>query len=122
MNDTLCPDTPAPAAGPAAPARTTAEIVYDVGTVLALAVGGFVLPLVGWVAGVALLWNGPRWGLAWRWVGTLAWPAVAAPALTVAFVLPGPGTLWIGGSAAAVALVAVHVGLAVAAARGGARP
>ncbi|MHC1559967.1 hypothetical protein ACR9E3_13500 [Actinomycetospora sp. C-140] len=98
------------------PARTTAEIVYDVGTVLALAVGGLVVPLVGWVVGVALLWNGPRWNLAWRWLGTLAWPLSVALTLGIAMPLHGEGTLWIGAAVGVVALVASHVALAVAAA------
>jgi hypothetical protein len=52
---------------------------YDVFSVLALLLGGFVVPLVGWLAGVVMIWNGPRWTVVDRWIGTLAWPAAIAP-------------------------------------------
>lgn len=47
---------------------------YDVITVLALLLGGFVVPLLGWVAGVVMLWSGPRWTAPEKVLGTLAWP------------------------------------------------
>jgi hypothetical protein len=111
-------DTATPPAVPSG--RTTAEIVYDVGTVVALAVGGFVVPLAGWVVGVAMLWNGPRWGQLWRWVGTLAWPFATALGV-LAVVAPARAAFWLALPAAAVLLVAAHVALAVAAARAGDR-
>ncbi|MBW0116875.1 HAAS signaling domain-containing protein [Pseudonocardia abyssalis] len=55
---------------------------YDVITVLALLVGGFVVPLLGWVAGIAMLWSGPRWSTREKVLGTLAWP-LAVVALVV---------------------------------------
>ena len=57
------------------PARTGGELGYDVATVLALLLGGFVVPFLGWVAGVVMIWNGPRWTTGGRWLGTLIWPA-----------------------------------------------
>lgn len=62
-------------------------VAYDVLTVLTLLLGGFVVPLLGWVAGVVMLWSGPRWSTADKLLGTLAWPVavtVAAVSLLVA--------------------------------------
>lgn len=58
--------------------RSPSALAYDVVAVLALLLGGFVLPVVGWVAGVVMVWAGPRWGLREKWGGTLLWPAAIA--------------------------------------------
>jgi hypothetical protein len=56
------------------------EIVSDwpggqeLAAVLVLLVGGVVLPVVGWVVGVVLLWASPRWRPAEKLLGTLVWP------------------------------------------------
>lgn len=55
------------------------DVAYDVLSVLLLLFGGFLVPVVGWLAGVIMIWNGPRWTLADRWIATLAWPAAIAP-------------------------------------------
>lgn len=55
------------------------DLTYDVVSVLILLFGGFLIPVVGWIAGVIMIWNGPRWTIADRWIGTLAWPAAIAP-------------------------------------------
>ncbi len=60
--------------GTRSPARTGGEVAYDLATVLALLLGGFVIPLLGWIAGVLMLWNGPRWDARQKWAGTLVWP------------------------------------------------
>lgn len=56
---------------------TDSGLFYDVAAVLVLLVGGFVVPVVGWLAGVVMLWAGPRWTGAQKVVGTLAWPLAA---------------------------------------------
>ena len=62
------PQNPTPrAADPAA---------YPVLTVLMLMLGGFVLPVVGWLAGVVMLWTGRTWNTGEKWLGTLVWPVV----------------------------------------------
>lgn len=63
--------------GPPISRDTTGSTAYDVLTVLALLLGGFVVPLVGWVAGVAMLWGGPRFTTREKVLGTLAWPMAA---------------------------------------------
>jgi hypothetical protein len=57
--------------------RTGAELAYDVFTVLVLLIAGFPLPVLGWIAGLVMLWSGPRWGTRDKWVGTLVWPVAA---------------------------------------------
>ncbi|MBW0104654.1 hypothetical protein [Pseudonocardia sp. KRD291] len=51
---------------------------YDVATVLVLMLGGFVIPVVGWIAGVVMMWANERWSTGAKWLGTLIWPAVVA--------------------------------------------
>ncbi|MBW0102727.1 hypothetical protein [Pseudonocardia sp. KRD291] len=56
---------------------------YPVLTVLMLMLGGFVLPVVGWLAGVVMLWNGTAWSTAQKWLGTLVWPVIVAVPLVL---------------------------------------
>ena len=65
-----------PQPGPV-PRRTDPD-VYPVLTVLLLMLGGFALPVVGWLAGVVMLWAGREWSIGQKWLGTLVWPAVIA--------------------------------------------
>lgn len=70
-----------PATSEPAPEPRAATEVYDVLTVLTLLLGGFLVPVVGWLAGVVLLWASPRWTAGQKWLGTLVWPgAVVVPA------------------------------------------
>ena len=94
--------TPAECSG--RPARDRSDETYDVLTVLALLLGGFLVPVVGWLAGVVLLWAGPRWSTGQKWLGTLVWPAIVA----VPLVLAGVGGL-VDGAAAGPWFVAAAV-------------
>ena len=50
--------------------------------VLFLLLGGIVIPIFGWFAGVVLLWMSPRWTTGDKLLGTLVWPGgLLAPAL-----------------------------------------
>ncbi|BBF99179.1 hypothetical protein C8E95_4379 [Pseudonocardia autotrophica] len=87
---------------------------YPVLTVLMLMLGGFVLPFVGWLAGVVMLWTGRAWTVGEKWLGTLVWPAVViVPASAPVFgVLIGPAgapawTIGVGLVLAAVAVLVV---------------
>lgn len=65
---------------------------YDVATVLVLMLGGFVVPVAGWLAGVVMLWANPRWSAGDKWLGTLVWPAVVVvPAVTFLAVAAATG-------------------------------
>ncbi len=106
------------------PTRSTSETVYDAGTVLALYFGSLVVPVVGWVVGVVLLWEGPRWSTAQKWLGTLVWPvsfAVAGAVLFAAGTGTDPGApapaFWLGVVPALVALPTVFVYLLITARR-----
>jgi hypothetical protein len=48
-----------------------------------LLIGGFFLPFLGWLAGVALLWASPVWTRRDKLIGTLLLPGGLAPALYV---------------------------------------
>lgn len=80
----------APEPGPR-PDRTGAELAYDVGTVLVLLLGGFIVPFAGWIAGVVMLWNGPRWDLRHKWTGTLLWPAAIVAGLAALMIAHAGG-------------------------------
>ncbi len=70
-----------PATDDRTPAPRAGNEVYDVVTVLTLLLGGFLVPVAGWLAGVVLLWASPRWTAGQKWLGTAIWPAVViAPA------------------------------------------
>ena len=51
-----------------------------------LPIGGIVLPVLGWVAGVVLLWTSPVWTTRDKVVGTLVWPGgLVFPVYVLAF-------------------------------------
>lgn len=56
---------------------------YPPVTVLLIIGGGFVVPVVGWVAGVTMLWAADVWSARDKWLGTLAGPAAVALGLVV---------------------------------------
>ncbi len=58
-------------------------------TVVLLLVGGIVLPVIGWVVGVVLLWSSPRWGSRDKLLGTLIWPGGLLASVVVLAVLAG---------------------------------
>ncbi len=66
---------------------------YIVVASLLVAIGGIILPLLGWVFGIALVWMSKTWRRWEKWVGTLAAPLVAAPTVLVVhwIATSGPG-------------------------------
>lgn len=60
--------------------------VHDIAAILLLLAGAFVLPGVGWLVGVVLLWSSPSWTRGQKWLGTLVVPGgLAAPLLLTWF-------------------------------------
>jgi hypothetical protein len=59
--------------------------VLEVVALVLLLVGGVVVPLVGWVVGVVLLWVSDAWSTRDKVIGTLVLPGGRAPALYLAF-------------------------------------
>lgn len=54
----------------------------EIAAVILLAVGSFMLPIVGWFIGVVLLWVSTAWTTGQKVLGTLIWPGgLAAPLL-----------------------------------------
>lgn len=80
--------TPEEIAAAGMPVRTSGDRIYDVVTVLVLLLGSFVVPGLGWIAGVVLLWNGPRWNTRQKWIGTLILPVVVLVVLVTHGVAP----------------------------------
>jgi hypothetical protein len=73
--------------------RTRAQTAYDLGTVFLLAVGAACLPYIGWFIGVILLWNGPRWTIRDRLIGTLVPPLGASGVLMLGQLTLGLGAV-----------------------------
>ncbi|MEX1078760.1 MAG: hypothetical protein WED09_06590 [Homoserinimonas sp.] len=95
---TWSPDGP-PRAVPASTAtRRPQASWYPPVTVLLIIGGGFVVPVVGWVAGVTMLWAAEVWGRRDKWLGTLAGPI----ALLVSGVFWLGSLFWIRTTAGAV--------------------
>ena len=65
--------------------------------ILALLIGGVIVPVVGWLVGVVLLWMSPRWKAGDKLLATLVWPGgLLAP--LVAFLLLGATAVFTVGS------------------------
>jgi hypothetical protein len=75
----------------------------EITAVIFLLIGGVVIPFVGWVVGVILLWASPRWRRSEKLLGTLVWPGgLLAPVLLLlgagtAAVIPSAATSCSGG-------------------------
>lgn len=63
--------------------------LIEVGAVVLLLAGAFLIPVVGWVIGVALLWSSTAWRLTQKWLGTLVVPGGLAAPLVLAWYGPG---------------------------------
>lgn len=73
----------AAAAPPSSSGRTG---LHEIATVLFLLGGAFVIPAVGWLVGVVLLWSSPPWTRGQKWLGTLVVPGgLAAPLILIWF-------------------------------------
>lgn len=65
---------------------------YTVLTIVLIAIGGIVIPVLGWGIGVAMLWSSRTWERRDKLVGTLVLPiALAVSALVGAALLPLQG-------------------------------
>jgi hypothetical protein len=90
------PPAPEPA-GAAEPPRAGHVATRDLLAVVALVVGSLVLPVLGWLVGIGLLWTSPTWRVGEKIVGTLVWPGgllvpLALPLLPIgAQLLRSPG-------------------------------
>jgi hypothetical protein len=77
---------------PVALVRGAGDVVPDwpaaqeLATVLVLLIGGVIVPFVGWLVGVTLLWASPRWRLADKLLGTFVLPGGLAPAALLLWV------------------------------------
>jgi hypothetical protein len=61
----------------------------ELAAVLMLTIGSLVVPLIGWLVGVTLLWTSPWWKTREKWMATLVWPGGWA---TFLFLLTFPAT------------------------------
>lgn len=66
---------------PAGPRMGTQEIF----ALLLMTIGGLIVPLLGWLVGIALLWGSSAWSPRDKWVGTLLFPGGLAFPLLLAF-------------------------------------
>jgi hypothetical protein len=65
----------------------------EIATLILLLIGGLVLPLIGWLVGVALLWSSNVWNIRDKLIGTLIVPGgLALPLLLMVFAASGGGS------------------------------
>ena len=60
--------------------------VLEVSAIVLVLIGGAVIPLLGWIAGVALLWGSRAWTVRDKLIGTLVVPGGLAPGFYLLFV------------------------------------
>lgn len=73
---------PAPAAALVdTPKPLTATRGFAIAAALLVAIGGIVVPVVGWIVGIVWMWMSPVWRRGEKWVATLAGPAAIGLAL-----------------------------------------
>ncbi|MHB1500344.1 MAG: HAAS signaling domain-containing protein [Candidatus Dormibacteria bacterium] len=72
--ETLGPPEAIAAAAGAKPPSSSPAPVREWLAIAMLTVGGIVLPVLGWLFGVILLWSSPRWRTRDKVLGTVLWP------------------------------------------------
>lgn len=73
-------------AAAASPSSSGRAGLHEIAAVLFLLGGAFVVPGVGWLVGVVLLWSSPSWTRGQKWLGTLVVPGgLAAPLILIWF-------------------------------------
>ncbi|AWB89693.1 HAAS signaling domain-containing protein [Salinibacterium hongtaonis] len=77
------------AAGPPARQRAVDSTWFAVLAASLVMVGGIVVPVIGWIAGVALVWMSSRWRPLERWIATLAPVTISAGLLAVGLIARG---------------------------------
>jgi hypothetical protein len=58
----------------------------EVGALVMMTIGGLLLPVLGWIVGIFLLWSSPLWTRRDKWIGTLLPPGgigLTVPALAL---------------------------------------
>ena len=70
---------------PPVPARAAGRLEWV--TIGAILIGGIILPIVGWIAGVVMLWVSRAWTVRDKVIGTLVLPLGLAPALVYSFLV-----------------------------------
>ena len=69
---------------------------FAITAALLVAIGGFIVPIVGWIVGIAMVWMSSTWRTWEKWVATLVVPG----AVVLAMVIAAIGTLVWGQSSA----------------------
>jgi hypothetical protein len=69
-----------------------------------LELGGFVVPVVGWVIGVVLVWSSRTWTTAEKWMATLIVPGGLSASVLAWMFLPGGQRICIGGISGTISL------------------
>jgi len=64
--------------------------------ILGLLIGGIIVPVVGWLVGVVLLWISPRWKAGDKLLATLVWPGGLLAPLVVFLVLGATALFTVG--------------------------
>jgi len=83
----------------ATPNKKPSSAERDVLALVILELGGVVVPFVGWVIGVVLVWSSRTWSSAEKWVATLIVPGGCLASVVAWMFLPGSEACMIGAHA-----------------------
>ena len=70
------------------PSRRRDTPGYTTLTILLIGVGGFIVPILGWIVGIGLLWNSRTWVLRDKLVATVVVPVCALLSVGIAALVP----------------------------------
>jgi uncharacterized membrane protein len=65
---------------------------FAITAALLVAVGGIVVPFVGWVVGIVMVWMSSTWHTWEKWVATLVGPVVIATSILLGFIFGFTGS------------------------------
>ena len=102
--------TPPPASTFGQESAGSARGALEIVAVIFLLTGAFIIPFVGWIVGVVLLWVSRAWTTREKWLGTLVLPGGLAASVALVFLGPPLMFRWIPGWL--VMMFALGVGLA----------
>jgi predicted permease len=85
----------------------------EIGALLLLTIGSFVIPVIGWAAGIVLLWTSEAWNRRDKIIGTLLTPGGAVLIIVVVAVASSAGASGGPGHLALLLLLVMPIATAV---------